>query len=129
MPDDRVPLLLIEDNPADQRLLVELLEEMAPGRFRVLFARRLSEGVEALRTDPVAVVLLDLSLPDADGVASITAVRGAAPTTPVVVLSGTLDDEVRQSARERGAAASFVKGEGSIALLIAAIDELVHECG
>ncbi len=126
MPDDRVPLLLIEDNPADQRLLVELLEEMAPGRFRVAFARRLSEGIEVLRTGRVAVVLLDLSLPDADGVASIAATRKAAPTTPIVVLSGTLDDEARQSARERGATASFVKGEGSIVPLIAALDEIVQ---
>ncbi len=129
MPDDRVPLLLIEDNPADLRLLVELLEDSAPGRFRVESARRLSDGIEALRAGHVVAVLLDLSLPDADGVDSIGIVRGAAPSTPVIVLSGFLDDEVRRTARERGAAASFVKGESSIVPLIAAIDELIHECG
>ncbi len=129
MPDDRVPLLLIEDNPADQRLLIELLEYAAPGRFRVASARRLSEGIDILGTGGFAVVLLDLSLPDAVGVAAVAAVRGAVPTTPVIVLSGLLDDDLRQCAGERGAAASFVKGEESIAPLIAAIDELMRECG
>lgn len=129
MADDRVPLLLIEDNPADLLLLVELLEDAAPGRFRIEPARWLSEGLEALRAGPVAAVILDLSLPDADGVDSIGAVRRAAPSTPVIVLSGMLDDEVRRTAGEHGATASFAKGESSIVPLIAAIDELIHECG
>ncbi len=127
MADDRIPLLLIEDNPADLRLVAELLEDAAPGRFRVEPARRLAEGLEALRADPFAAVILDLSLPDADGVAAIGAVREAAPSTPVIVLSGMLDDEVRRTAAEHGASASFVKGEDSIAPLVAAIDELIRE--
>lgn len=126
---DRVPLLLIEDNPADTRLLIELLEEVAPGRFAVEPACRLADGLEILRSGTVTAVLLDLSLPDAEGVDSIGAVRCAAPSTPVIVLSGMLDDDVRRTASERGATASFVKGESSIVPLIAAIDELVQECG
>ncbi|MEN6341320.1 MAG: response regulator [Methanospirillum sp.] len=128
MSGDRVPLLLIEDNPADLRLLAELLEEAAPGLFRVEPARRLSEGLEALRTGPFAAIILDLSLPDTDGVGAIRIVREAAPSTPVIVLSGLLDGEVRRVAAEQGAAASFVKGEESIAPLVAAIDELIREC-
>ncbi|HIH03122.1 MAG TPA: response regulator [Methanoregulaceae archaeon] len=127
MSGDRILLLLIEDNPADLRLVAELLEDAAPGRFRVEPARRLSDGLEALRTGLFAVVLLDLSLPDAEGAAAIGAVREAAPSTPVIVLSGMLDGEVRRSAAEHGAAASFVKGEDSIAPLVAVIDELIRE--
>ncbi len=129
MSGDRTPLLLIEDNPADLRLLAELLEEAAPGRFRVEPARRLSEGLEALHTGPFAAVILDLSLPDADGAAAIGAVREAAPSVPVIVLSGMLDGEVRRTAVEKGAAASFVKGEDSIAPLVAAIDKLIRGRG
>ena len=127
MADDRIPLLLIEDNPADLRLVAELLEDAAPCRFRVEPARRLAEGLDSLRAGPFAAVILDLSLPDADGVAAIGAVRAAAPSTPVIVLSGMLDDEVRRIAAENGASASFVKGEDSIAPLVAAIDELIRE--
>jgi len=127
MPADRIPLLLIEDNPADLRLLAELLEEAAPGRFRIQPARRLSEGLEALRAGLFAAVILDLSLPDADGVGAIRAVREAAPSTSVIVLSGMLDGEVRRVAAEHGAAASFVKGDESIRPLVAAIDELIDE--
>jgi DNA-binding NarL/FixJ family response regulator len=127
MADDRIPLLLIEDNPADVRLLAELLEDTAPGRFRMTSARRLSEGLEAIEDDSFTAVLLDLSLPDAAGVEAIEAVRRTAPYTHVLVFSGMLDDEVRRTAAEHGATASFVKGEASIALLIDAIDEISRE--
>lgn len=129
MPADRTPLLLVEDNPADLRLVAELLEDAAPGRFRVEPARRLSEGLAALRSGRFAAVILDLSLPDADGAGAIGAVREAAPTTPVIIMSGMLDDIVRRAAAAQGAAASFVKGEESIGPLVAAIDELIRESG
>ena len=129
MPADRTPLLLIEDNPADLRLVTELLEDTAPGRFRIAPARRLSEGLEALRSERFAAVILDLSLPDADGAAAIGAVREAAPSTPVIIMSGMLDADVRRAVAAQGAAASFVKGESSIGPLVAAIDDLIRECG
>lgn len=129
MPDDRVPLLLIEDNPADYRLVTELLEDAAPGRFRVEHARRLEEGLEILGAGHFDAVILDLSLPDADGVGAIEAISRAAPSTPVIVLSGMLDDEVRRSAADHGAVASFVKGEAAISPLVATIDELILERG
>jgi CheY-like chemotaxis protein len=126
MPADRVPLLLIEDNPADLRLVTELLEEAAPGRFHVEPARRLAEGLAALEAGSFAAVILDLSLPDADGVAAIGTLRQAAPSTPVIVLSGMLGDEVWRAAAAQGASAGFVKGEESIGPLVAAIDEFVR---
>jgi DNA-binding response OmpR family regulator len=129
LPADRTPLLLVEDNPADLRLVAELLEDAAPGRFRVEPARRLSEGLAALRSGRFAAVILDLSLPDADGAGAIGAVREATPTTPVIIMSGMLDDIVRRAAAAQGAAASFVKGEESIGPLVAAIDELIRESG
>ena len=129
MSADRIPLLLVEDNPADLLLVAELLEDTAPGRFRVEPARRLSEGLDALRSGRFEAVILDLSLPDAEGAAAIGAVREVAPSTPVIIMSGMLDDDVRRAAAERGAAASFVKGEDSIGPLVAAIDELICERG
>ena len=125
MPSERIPLLLIEDNPADLRLLTELLEDAAPGRFRIVPASRLVDGLAALRAGTFAVVILDLSLPDADGPDAISAVRLEAPSTPVIVLSGMLNDEVCCTASAHGAAASFVKGEVSIGPLVVAIDELL----
>lgn len=126
MPPERVPVLLIEDNPADLRLVAELVEEEAPGRFRIDPARRLTDALEALRTGTYAAVILDLSLPDAEGVTAIGAVRSAAPSVPVIVLSGLIDEKIRALAADHGAAASFAKGEASIPHLIAAIDEFVR---
>ncbi len=126
---DRVPLLLVEDNLADLRLVTELIEEEAQGRFRIEPARRLSEALEALGQETFAAVILDLSLPDADGVAAIGAVRDAAPDTPIIVLSGLLDDETRRTAADRGASASFIKGDTSMGPLVAAIDRLAGQEG
>jgi CheY-like chemotaxis protein len=126
---DRIPLLLVEDNLADLRLVTELLEDEARGRFRIEPARRLSEALEALRDCAFAAVILDLSLPDATGVAAIEAIREAAPGTPIIVLSGLLDDETRRTAAGHGAAASFVKGDTSIAPLVAEIDRLAGQEG
>lgn len=126
MPPERVPVLLVEDNPADLRLVAELVEEEAPGRFRIDPARRLADGLEALRTRTYTVVILDLSLPDADGVAAIGAVRDVAPSVPVIVLSGLIDERIRALAAGHGAAASFAKGEASIPPLVAAIDEFAR---
>jgi CheY-like chemotaxis protein len=126
MPPERLPVLLIEDNPADLRLVEELVEEEAPGRFRIESARRLADGLEALRAGAYAAVVLDLSLPDADGIEAIGAVRAVAPSMPVIVLSGLMDEGLRALTARHGAAASFAKGEASIPPLVAAIDEFVR---
>ena len=129
MTPEPLPLLLIEDNPADLRLLTELLKEAAPGRFEVHSARRLAEGLDELRARPYPIVLLDLSLPDASGLETIDAVRHVAPGTPLIVLSGLLDDELAARASERGAAASFTKGEEMITGLIEAISRFSFRSG
>jgi CheY-like chemotaxis protein len=119
-----IPILLIEDNPADIRLLKELLREVAPGRFDVHAVRRLAEGVEALGSGSFPVILLDLSLPDAGGIDVIDAVRHSAPDTPLIVLSGFLDDHTIALAQERGVSANFVKGQDPEGLVIS-IDRLI----
>lgn len=120
----RTPLLVIEDNPADLRLLQELLEEMAPGSFDVHSTSRLDEGIAELLNRSYPVVLLDLSLPDAHGLSSVDAVHEVAPDTSLIVLSGLMNEELAKQVHERGASASFMKGEAEITGLITAIRRL-----
>lgn len=124
---ERVPILLIEDNLADLRLAAELIEDEAPGRFRIEPVRRLAEGLEALQAERFAFVILDLSLPDANGVAAIDAIRAAAPSAPVIVLSGLLDDGTRCAAAGCGAAACFVKGEESVGPLVDLMESILEQ--
>jgi Flp pilus assembly CpaE family ATPase len=66
----------------------------------------------------IDLILLDLSLPDSQGLGSLTAVRNAAPSVPVVVLTGLTDEDVAHEAVRCGAQDYLIKGElsgGSLA--------------
>ena len=59
------PVLLVEDNRGDARLVRELLEDAGPGRFAVTQVDGLAEARQSLMETGTGCVLLDLSLPDA----------------------------------------------------------------
>src|SRR4051812_11261897 len=86
-----IRILLIEDNRADARLIQELLKEANPIGFNLICADRLFEGVKLLKNELPDVILLDLSLPDSQGLETFIQIHQSAPYVPVVVLSG-LDD-------------------------------------
>jgi diguanylate cyclase (GGDEF)-like protein/PAS domain S-box-containing protein len=92
MTDDAIHALLVEDNPGDARLIQEALSEVGQPLFRLELAEDLSQAREALVQRQFAVILLDLSLPDSQGMDTIQRIEQAAPNIPVVVLTG-LDDE------------------------------------
>jgi two-component system, cell cycle sensor histidine kinase and response regulator CckA len=100
-----VKVLLVEDNPADADLIRFALEEAEllapPGapRFELVQVDRLSLGEERLRTDDVGVVLLDLSLPDSQGLQTFVRVGERSPETPVVARAHrTISSRVRLTA-------------------------------
>ena len=107
--EKRIQVLLIEDGEGDARLIQELLSE-APGRpFTLRWESRLSSGLARAR-EGVDAVLLDLSLPDSLGLATLAAFQAAAPHVPVVVMTGLDDNEVAAAAIQRGAQDYVVKG-------------------
>ncbi len=108
MPD----LLLVEDNPLHLRLVKSMLADVWPPNevAEVRHARSLEEAVAAIKADPPACVLLDLVLPDADGMDSLHGVRNADPLVPIVVLSSHEDAEVARKAIAGGAQDYLVKG-------------------
>ena len=90
-----IKILLVEDNPGDALLVRVLLEEAGTDRFDVKDVGRLGEAIERLAEEDFSVVLLDLSLPDSQGLDTVEQVRTAAPRAPIVVLSG-LDERRRR---------------------------------
>lgn len=110
-------LLLLEDNAGDVRLMRETLSE-APGvSFSLEVAARLDDGLTRLAAETFDLVLLDLSLPDAHGLEALAAVRDAAPDLPVVVMSGSADEETAVRAVGEGAQDYLVKGRTEASLL------------
>jgi serine phosphatase RsbU (regulator of sigma subunit) len=83
-------VLLIEDDDGDAVLIQESLREAGITGEHVLWRRTLAEGTSALGTSP-GCVLLDLGLPDADGLHGLSSLVAAAPDTPVIVLTGRHD--------------------------------------
>ena len=97
--------LLIEDNPGDARLIREMLRDAAGGHAQVELAHadRLSLGLERLSQRDVEVVLLDLSLPDSQGLETYRAVHAQCPSVPILVLSGLNDESIALKAVNEGA--------------------------
>lgn len=106
-----VRVLLVEDNPADADLVAELLEE-GRGTFEITRVGRLSEAVELLQQQEQDCLLLDLGLPDAQGMESVVSVRAGHPNVPIVVLTGRDDEQTGIHALREGAQDYLVKGRG-----------------
>lgn len=106
-----IRLLVVEDNPGDARLVQILLGEI--GGFEVAWKTSLAEAAEWLHGNGGAdAVLLDLSLPDGQGMATIDRMRVIAPELPIVVFTGLNDQEVGIAAVKHGCQDYLVKGQG-----------------
>jgi serine phosphatase RsbU (regulator of sigma subunit) len=116
---DGLDVLLIEDDDDDAFIVEELLAESSLGA-RVRRGRTLREGLLAL-PGTVDCVLLDLRLPDVDGLDAVTHLRTAAPWIAVIVLTGLDDEAAGEAAVDAGAQDYLVKGKVDSPLLARAI--------
>lgn len=106
-----IRVLLVEDNPADADLVTDLLEEAAGPGFAVTRAGRISDALGALENESQACLLLDLGLPDAQGMESVVSIRSVHPNVPIVVLTGRDDEQTGIEALREGAQDYLVKGK------------------
>ncbi|MCY1017172.1 hybrid sensor histidine kinase/response regulator [Pyxidicoccus sp. MSG2] len=115
-------VLLVEDNPGDARLLQEELREFSSStRFEVVHVERLGDALRVVSEARVDAVLLDLSLPDGHGLGNISRMLQAAPSVPLVVLTGTDDERLAVQAVHQGAQDYLVKGQVTGPLLVRAL--------
>jgi excisionase family DNA binding protein len=118
-------VLLVEDDSDFAMLEMELLR--AQGReFTHVHCNRMSEAREYLTRVPVACVLLDLTLPDAQGLDAIDQIRRAAPDVPVVVVTARDDEGMAITALEDGVQDYLVKSRVSAEALNRAISFAIH---
>lgn len=113
-------ILLIEDNPADARMVGFLLAPHAE-TYRLTTVPRLADAIRVLAERRFAVILLDLTLPDASGVDLVRRVSGIVPTIPVIVMSGQSDERVALEAVREGAQDYLFKGLADEDLLLRTI--------
>jgi PAS domain S-box-containing protein len=108
---EAIRILLVEDDPTDTRLLISLLDHADVCEYRLHSVATAADAERMLVNDAFDVVLLDLSLPDCDGLPSVQRVLAVAPGTPIVVLTGRDDYELGLRSIEAGAQDFLVKGE------------------
>ena len=90
-------------------------------QFQLLSASRLAEGIELLAADAVDIVLLDLGLPDSQGMDSFYRLHASAPDIPVILLTGIQDERTAAMAVQAGAQDYLSKNEVNQALLVRAL--------
>lgn len=120
MPLDRsitsapLTILLVEDDAAYLRLAELMLADaarVAEADYRVVTAMRLSAGLARLGQGGIDLVLLDLSLSDSQGIATVLAVRAEAPDVPIVVVTSTADERLAAQSLQSGAQDYLIKDE------------------
>jgi sigma-B regulation protein RsbU (phosphoserine phosphatase) len=118
--DTPVQILLVEDNTGDARLFQELLAETQTP-FTIEHVRKLADAVQRLERGGVDVVMSDLSLPDSHGMPTFEKLHAAAPSVPIIVLSGLDDETLAVETVQRGAQDYLVKGRADTHLLVRSI--------
>jgi diguanylate cyclase len=98
-----VRVLLVEDSSPYAEMARDLLDEVWPHGLEIVWRPRLAAALETLGEREIDCVLLDLTLPDADGLSGLRELRLADPEVPVVVLTGIEDQELALKAVQDGA--------------------------
>jgi diguanylate cyclase (GGDEF)-like protein/PAS domain S-box-containing protein len=104
-------LLLVEDNPGDARLILEMFNEQGPGNTDLTNASSMSEAEKLLSERTFDMIPLDLGLPDSQGLDAVRRAHAAAPRVPLVVLTGLDDESLAAQALQVGAQDYLIKGQ------------------
>lgn len=114
-------ILLVEDKLAEAELIEELLAEVIPNRFKIIRVKFLNEALEKFTKEDFDVILLDLSLPDSQGIETIVQMKAKASNLPIIVLTALNDSDRAVQAVRQGAQDYLVKGKFAGELLIRSI--------
>ena len=106
-----IQILLVEDNPGDVRLLREMFSTERTDSYEITNHPRLGLALNHLAKGGVDIVLLDLGLPDENGIETVRRVRKLAPDVPLVVLTARDDDAAVAEAMLEGVQDYLVKGQ------------------
>jgi DNA-binding response OmpR family regulator len=108
---DRLKILLVEDNSPDARLFEKCFQRSALYQFEIRAVVRLSQALVLLDAERFDAIILDLFLPDSEGLATLEAVLPKAQYCPVIVLTGLENEVIGIEAIQKGAEEYLVKAE------------------
>ena len=121
MKEAKIQVLLVEDNPGDARLVDTYLRRSEHPQFNLEEVDRLEKGLERLQEGGIDIVLLDLTLPDCQGIETFERTVGEAPQVPIIVMTGIDDSALALKAVRDGAQDYLVKRQVDTHLLVRSI--------
>lgn len=104
-----ISVLFVEDDAGDAHLFKTILKQSSEIIFTVQWVQSLALAKQAFATSHFDVILLDLSLPDSQGLDTIKRIRKIAPEIPVIVLTGNVDMDFALTALKVGATDYIIK--------------------
>ncbi|PZD72350.1 Phytochrome-like protein cph2 [Acaryochloris thomasi RCC1774] len=111
--EKHVQILMVEDDYQDVQLLKALLSQQEYCLDAMTHAQSISEALDCLRSsgDSIELVILDLSLPDAQGLDAYHKICSSCSEVPIIIHSGNIDESIAIEAVQRGAQDYLVKGK------------------
>jgi DNA-binding response OmpR family regulator len=94
MSEKTIHVLIIEDNDGDARLIKEMLDDSPVVRFHASCTPTLSKGQSLLEEGRIDVLLLDLGLPESQGLDTLRTALGWGYPIPVVIITGLNDESL-----------------------------------
>jgi signal transduction histidine kinase len=111
MAEKRIKVLLIEDSAFDTKLINDLCRESCSSQIELEQRGNLSEAFNALNENHFDLILLDLTLPEAEGLDTLAKVNARYPRIPIVVLTRTDDETLAVKSVSMGAQDYLIKGQ------------------
>ena len=96
-------ILIVEDSPLHARIMMTMLSDIGIPDYKVGTVPQLSDALALIARWQPDCILLDLTLPDADGIDAVISVVAAAPHVPIIVVSGHDDPNIAVAAVQAGA--------------------------
>lgn len=121
-----IKVLLIEDNLGDFELILRMLDKSENVKFKLSHTQKLGSGLELLEMNKFDIILLDLGLPDCEGLNSFKVIFKKYSTIPIIILTGLANEETGIKSIKYGAQDYLVKGEFNGKLLVRAIQYAIE---
>jgi len=119
--NNKINVLLIEENPGDARLFIEYLKEIKSKDYTVTWIDNLNKMDEVSLQSPFDIILSDLGLPGSSGLETFYSVKKTFPETPIVILTGASDETLGEQAIREGASDYIEKNVCNAKLLSSSI--------
>ncbi len=122
----KIKILLVEDNTTYAKLITDILSLEKNPPFHIEGATTLKESLERLAKGGIDLVLLDLSLPDSQGLETFDRIQSQSPLLPIVVLTGLDDQRIAIEIVRKGGQDYLVKGRVDGSLLASIIRHAIE---